>query len=158
MAKKSKAKKRKQTQKRVNQAKPSKTQKSTTASVTTDQALPVEELEAENLDSMMNEAAPREPLNQRWIIYALIAVVLLLGIVLFVMYQKTNDLRQNTANTGQDQLLQVHQSDQNSLQPTAPTDSSTTPQGSSNPQDNTGGATQLQPQSSPDQNQLNQMQ
>ncbi len=156
MAKKSKAKKRKQSQKRTAQNKTSKQLKST--ATPTKQAVTTAELETENIDALMNEAAPREPLNQRWIIYALIGVVLLLGIALFVMYQKTNDLRQNTANTGQDQLLQVHQSDQNSLQPTSPTDSSTTPQGSSNPQDATGGASQLQPQTSPSQNQLNQMQ
>ncbi len=158
MAKKSKAKKRKQTQKRTSQKAVNAQSKVTATASVASSKLPDSKLEAENLDAMMNEAAPREPLNQRWIIYALIGVVLLLAIVLYVMYQKTNDLRQNTANTGQDQLLQVQQSDQNSLQPTTPKEGSSNPQGTSNPQDSTGGATQLQPQTSPDQNQLNQMQ
>ncbi len=155
MAKKSKAKKRKQTQKRTTVSK-SKHKVTTPAAEKTPSSKEV--LESENLEALMNEAAPREPLSQKWIIYALIGVILLLAVVLFVMYQKTNDLRQNTANTGQDQLLQVQQSDQNSLQPTSPTDASNNPQNSSNPQENTGGASQLQPQTSPDQNQLNQIQ
>ncbi len=151
MAKKSKAKKRKQSQKRPAQPVTKKEQVDSSNSVSA-------EVESENIESMMNESAPREPINQKWIIYALAGVILLLGVVLFVMYQKTNDLRQNTANTGQDQLLQVQQSDQNSLQPTSPADNSSNPQGSANPQDSTGGASQVQPQSSPSQEQLNQMQ
>jgi hypothetical protein len=161
MAKKSKAKKRKQANKRsqatkavVNKSKKQPTIKPEPEAVDT-----AELNEEHNIEAVMNEAAPREPLNQRWIVIALIAVIALLGIVLFVMYQKTNDLKQNTANTGQDQLLNVKEGDSNSLQPTSPTDGASSPQNTSNPQNSTdGGANQLQPQSSPTPEQLNQAQ
>ena len=161
MAKKSKAKKRKQAQKRtqtrkVTTSKPAKARKQPAVVP----EITEEEIESRKLDAMMNEAAPRQPLQQKGIIAGLIVVLVVLGIVLAIMYQKTNDLRQNTANTGQDQLLNVHQSDQNSLQPTAPQDGSSNPQSTSNPQNSSGSANanQLQPQQSPTPAQLNQMQ
>lgn len=164
MAKKSKAKKRKQSQnKSQNKSKTSAVKSQSRVNEPAKSSTkPEVEISAANeehdLDEMMNEAVPRQPVQQKWIIVALVAMVALLGVVLLVMYQKTNDLKQNTTNTGQEQLLNVHESDGNSLQPTAPINSSTTPQGSSNPQDTTGGASDLQPQQSPTPDQLNQAQ
>lgn len=160
MAKKSKAKKRKLSQ---NKSKTTAVKSlSPVVEPVEQKSKPEEEItatnEEHNLDEMMNEAVPRQPVQQRWIIVALVVMVALLGVVLIIMYQKTNDLKQNTTNTGQEQLLNVHESDGNSLQPTAPINSSTTPQGGSNPQDTTGGASDLQPQQSPTPEQLNQAQ
>jgi hypothetical protein len=163
MAKKSKARKRKQAQKRSHAAKPVAKQpkKQVSAKPAPEEIVPAsEELNEEhNLDAMLNEAAPREPLSQKWIVVALIVVIALLGVVLYVMYQKTTDLKQNTANTGQDQLLNVREGDSNSLQPTGATDGASSPQSTSNPQNTPdNSANQLQPQSSPTPDQLNQAQ
>jgi hypothetical protein len=157
MAKKSKSKKRKQAQKRTT----TKTVASTKSVLAVEPEVADDSsVESSNIDEMMNEAVPRQPLDQKWIIVALAAMIALLGIVLWVMYQKTNDLKQNTTNTGQDQLLNVHASDQDSLQPTTPQNGSSTPQNAADPQNSTdsNSANQLQPQSSPTPTQLNNMQ
>lgn len=161
MAKKSKARKRKQAQKRNQLTASNTAQPAKPASKPAKKpARQVAKAEEHKLDEMMNQTVPRQPLQQKGIIIALIVVVALMGIVLYVLYQKTNDLKQSSANTGQDQLLNVQESNQNSLQPTGPQGSSSNPQNTGNPQNtqDTNSAGQLQPQESPTPTQLNQMQ
>lgn len=101
------------------------------------------------------EAIPHHPISQRKIAVALLVVIglLLLAIGYFVVsYNTTNHQEQLKS---QDSLLQVKPSDENSLQPSSGTDG-TNPQNTNDPGQNSSSAQELQPQSSPTQEELNQ--
>jgi ATP-dependent Zn protease len=111
MSKKTKSRQRKQSKQKTRQS-----------AVITSSAKAENLNEEHDLDEMMNETVPRRPLKQKWVTFALFGVIILLGIVLFVMYEQTSNLRQNTTNTGQDQLLNIKDSGNDSLAPTGAAD------------------------------------
>jgi hypothetical protein len=101
------------------------------------------------------EAVPHHPISQRKIAIALLLVIGVLLLVIGYLVMSYNSTKSTEQLKSQDVLLQVKASNENSLQPSAGTDA-TNPQSTSEPGQNSSSAQDLQPQSSPTQQELNQ--
>lgn len=142
MSKKSKSKKRRQAQKRAQNStittKPTNSRaklknapngpknatessKMTSKEVMIDNHLDItpEELESDQVDTMLSENPPREPINQTKILIALGVVIIILLGVLFFFYNKTNQSQNELQKSSQEKLNNVNQSSnsEGSLQP-----------------------------------------
>lgn len=120
-----------------------------------DQTIEAPDVLVADITEESEETIPRRPISQRKIAVALLVVIglLLLAIGYFVVSYNTTNLQEQLKS--QDSLLQVKPSDENSLQPSTGTDG-TNPQTTNDPGQNSSSAQELQPQSSPTQQELNQ--
>ncbi len=142
MAKKSKSKKRRQAQKRAQNSAittksansrtkvknvPNSSQKASESSnmaskeVMIDNHLDItpEELESDQVDTMLSENPPREPISQTKLLIALGAVIIILLGVLFFFYNKTNQAQNDLQKSSQEKLNNVSPSStsEGTLQP-----------------------------------------
>ena len=127
----------------------------TTEITNSEEAAETPEALVTDISEESEEAIPHHPISQRKIAIALLVVIGLLLLVIgyfVVSYNTTNHQEQLKS---QDSLLQVRPSDENSLQPSSGADG-TNPQTTNDPGQNSSSAQELQPQSSPTQQELNQ--
>lgn len=171
MAKKSKSKKRKHAQKRSSGkssvAKQSSKAKAHTKANKNSEIIAefvepdsvVDDLtEKEQASELLSETNPREQITQKWMVVALIAVIVFLVGLLLYFYSQTQQATLDSQKAAQEQLLKVNEASGDSLGPTSGQNSSN-PQPSTSPTEGTGGsASDLQPQQPTTPEQLNQLQ
>lgn len=131
MAKKSKSKKRRQANKKASQEsmvtntpipaplgkKPPKTSANTSEQANIDNTTNsrTNELETEQVDTLLSENPPREPITQNKLIMALaITVIILIGILIF-FYSKTQQATTELQKQSQEQLNNVNETQGDSL-------------------------------------------
>jgi len=171
MAKKSKSKKRKHAQKRssgksavvnkpsraVNNAVKSKSSEANVEVLEQDGAIS-KQSEKEQLSELLSETNPREQITQKWMVIALIVIMVVLAGIMLYFYSKTQEATLDSQKAAQEQLLKVNEASGDSLGPING-QNSTNPQPSSSPTDSvSGSANDLQPQQPITPNQLNQLQ
>jgi len=131
------------------------TEKQETTEEDIDQTVETPEALVADITEESEEPIPRHPISQRKIAVALLVVIGLLLLVIGYFVVSYNTTSHQEQLKSQDSLLQVKPSDENSLQPASGADG-TNPQTTNDPGQNSSSAQELQPQSSPTQQELNQ--
>lgn len=167
MAKKSKAKKRKQAHKKAVSSQPNKVASSTKTHKPDEQVVDssqteetyvvsADKQESETVTEVVSENPPRQGISQKWLIFALAGVVIVLLGLLWFLYNKTQQATLDTQKAAQDQLLKVNEATGDSLGPASGSDSAN-PQPSGSATQGSSGS-ELQPQQQTTPAQLDQLQ